>query len=103
MLSRYTSIQTKPTQANNGTTRIYKTVKYPEIPLSINDIYVITGEGDRYDKLAQQYYEDSSLWWIISIANDNLPQNSLNPPAGTQIRIPVNVSAILAEYNKLNN
>jgi len=62
--------------------KYYRDIKYPTIPLSINDIYVITGIGDRYDKLAQQYYEDSSLWWVISIANDNLPQNSLFPPMG---------------------
>ncbi len=47
--------------------KYYRDIKYPIIPLSINDIYVITGIGDRYDRLAQQYYEDSSLWWIISI------------------------------------
>jgi hypothetical protein len=43
--------------------------KYPQIPLSINDTYVFAEEGDRFDVLAQQYYGDSSLWWVISLAN----------------------------------
>ena len=81
----------------------YKTTLYPQVPLSVNDIYVITGDGDRFDILAQQYYNDASLWWIISIANTELKQNSYYLPLGIQIRIPYNVAAILAEYNKLNN
>jgi phage tail protein X len=82
--------------------RFYSTIKYPEIPLSVSDIYVITQQGDRFDILANQYYQDKSLWWIISIANNNLIQNSLIPPVGIQIRIPVNISEILNSYNKLN-
>ena len=78
-------------------------IKYPEIPLSIDDIYVVTVDGDRFDLLANRYYGDVSLYWIISAANSNLPQNSLFPPPGTQIRIPTDVSAILAAYDKLNN
>jgi hypothetical protein len=56
----------------------------------------------RFDTLAQQYYNDSSLWWIISIANDNLNQNSLTPPVGSQVRIPSNPSPILAEFESIN-
>jgi len=82
--------------------RFFSTIKYPEIPLSVSDIYVITQQGDRFDLLANQYYNDKSLWWIISIANNNLIQNSLIPPVGIQIRIPRNTSDILNSYNKLN-
>ena len=100
-MNRYQNIKVISQSVN--TPKYYRDNKYPIIPLSIDDIYVVTTVGDRFDLLAKQYYGDHTLWWVISIANDNLPQNSLNPPAGTQIRIPVNVSAILAEYNKLNN
>ena len=71
--------------------------------VSINDIYVITTDGDRYDKLALQYYNDSTLWWVISIGNNNLPQNTLNVPIGLQIRIPRDVSNIIVAYDKLNS
>lgn len=82
--------------------RYYRNSKYPRVPLSLNDIYVITTEGDRLDILAQQYYGDSSLWWIISIANETLKQNSLYLTPGIQIRIPSNYSEILISYKTLN-
>jgi hypothetical protein len=82
--------------------RMYRTVRYPEIPRSSTDIYVYTTIGDRFDTLAQQYYQDSSLWWIISIANGALKQNSLTPEVGSQIRIPPNPTPILAEYEVIN-
>ena len=63
----------------------YANVKYPLIPRSINDIYILVAEGDRYDILAQTYYQDSSLWWYIARAN-NL--KTMNIPAGTSFRIP---------------
>lgn len=78
-------------------------VKYPKIPLSFEDIYVITNSGDRFDLLANQYYNNPDLWWIISIANPFLAQDSYFIPVGTQLRIPQNISNILNEYNKLNN
>ena len=100
-MNRYQN--TKILNQPNTNIKYYRDVKYPMIPLSINDIYVITIEGDRYDKLALQYYNDSTLWWIISIGNDNLPQNTLNVPIGLQIRIPRNVSNIMNAYNQLNS
>jgi hypothetical protein len=83
--------------------RQYRDSKYPTIPLSDSDIYVITVDGDRYDLLASQYYGDQTLWWIISIANSFLPQNSIFIPIGTQIRIPQNINGILKSYNNLNS
>lgn len=90
----------------------YQTTRYPEIPLSENDVYVYTVQGDRFDTLAFQYYEDQSLWWIISIANtatagtnlpSDLPQNSLVIPEGSQIRIPSNYSEVLNNFKVINN
>lgn len=87
---------------NSKGIRYYRDSKYPRIPLSVNDIYVITTVGDRFDLLALQYYGDSSLWWIISVANENLKQDSLYIAPGTQIRIPNNYSEILISYKILN-
>ena len=81
---------------------MYKTVRYPEIPRSFSDTYVFTTDGDKYDTLALSYYGDSSLWWIISIANAKKLQNSLTPPIGAQIRIPANPTPILAEFETMN-
>jgi|TARA_R110001606_G_C15398361_1_gene652527 hypothetical protein len=98
-MGRYTNI---PIDNTDKGKRYYSTTKYPNIPLSFNDVYVYTDEGDRFDILAQTYYSDSNLWWIISIANPQLPQNSIYPPLGIQIRIPSNISGIIAQYDNLN-
>tara|TARA_Y100000389_G_C17149623_1_gene358967 strand:- start:268 stop:594 length:327 start_codon:yes stop_codon:yes gene_type:complete len=83
--------------------RMYTTVKYPSIPLSSTDIYVYAEVGDRYDQLANSYYGDTSLWWIISIANESFPQNSYFLPLGVQVRIPQDIGPIRTQYHKLNH
>ena len=98
-MNRYQNI---PIIKNSTGTRYYKDNKYPRIPLSVDDIYVETTIGDRFDLLALQYYGDPSFWWIISVANELLPQNSLYIPVGSQIRIPINVSNIITTYNVIN-
>jgi phage tail protein X len=98
-MNRYLNIPT--TRINKKP--VYRTVRYPEIPLDENDTYVTTVQGDRFDVLALQYYQDESLWWIISTANDALPQNSLIIPEGIQLRIPANVVGTIQSYNKLNS
>ena len=97
-MDRYGNIQVIKTQEGK---RLYRTVLFPEIPLSEQDLYVITVVGDRYDLLANTYYKDKTLYWIIPRAN-NLPCDSLFPPEGVQLRIPVDVSAILREYSDIN-
>jgi hypothetical protein len=98
-MNRYQNI---PVVKNPLGRSFYKNNIYPRIPLSVDDIYVVTVEGDRFDLLANQYYGDPSLWWIISTANEDLPQNSLYPPLETQIRIPANYSNVLLNYSILN-
>lgn len=75
---------------------------YPTVPPSANDTYIITTGGDRYDTLALQFYKDSTLWWIIAAAN-NSKKDSLAVEPGIQLRIPANSSAVVSEYNRLNN
>jgi hypothetical protein len=83
---------------------VYVTSRYPEVPITSDDIYVYSVQGDRFDVLAQQYYKDSSLWWVISIANtDQLPQNSLVIPEGLQIRIPAFYAGIINTFNRINS
>ncbi len=98
-MNRYQNI---PTIKNRNGVSHYKNVIYPQIPLSSDDIYVISVNGDRFDLLVNQYYGDPSLWWVISIANSHIPQNSLYLPLETQIRIPVNYLDIVSNYYNLN-
>jgi phage tail protein X len=106
-MNRYQNI---PKTKINGNL-VYQTSRYPEVPLSPNDIYVYTTQGDRFDVLAQQYYKNSSLWWVISIANTGnagagtltgLPQNTLVIPQGIQIRIPANYANVITDFNTIN-
>ena len=98
-MNRYQQIPKEKVRGN----LVYRTSRYPEVPLSENDIYVYTAQGDRFDVLAQQYYTDSSLWWVIAVANTNIfNQNSLVIPEGIQIRIPSNPSLVVREFNTIN-
>ena len=106
-MNRYANITLlRNENPNVGTlgTQYYKTMFYPEIPLNENDIYVITDFGDRLDLLANQFYQDVTLYWIISAANPNSIQfGSIFIPQGTQLRIPTNINEIINSYNNLNN
>lgn len=91
---------TKIIKNSNGK-RYYSNTIYPEIPVDANDIYIITTVSDRLDVLAYDFYGDSTLYWIISTAN-NLPGDSLIPDPGTQLRIPTNVQSVINLYNNTN-
>ena len=80
----------------------YKGRYYPNIPLSESDVYVITTVGDRLDSLAYSYYNDATLWWVISMANNNITKGALYPAPGTQLRIPTNLNGILQLFEKFN-
>jgi hypothetical protein len=75
---------------------------YPDIPLSESDVYVVTTVGDRLDSLAFSYYRDSTLWWIISVANNNITKGALYPPPGTQLRIPTDLNYVLNLFEQFN-
>ena len=50
-------------------------------------------DGERLDHLAGQYYGDGTLWWVISGASGI--GWGLQVPAGTFIRIPTDVQAVI--------
>lgn len=80
----------------------YKAKKYPPIPPSPSDIYVVTTQGDRLDLLAYTYYKDASLWWVIPMANDNITLGSMFPEPGIQLRIPTDLNAVLTLFEQAN-
>tara|TARA_R110002167_G_scaffold7501_1_gene35635 strand:- start:5914 stop:6222 length:309 start_codon:yes stop_codon:yes gene_type:complete len=91
------------TKIKKNSKKIYKPLRYPNIPLSISDLYVITTSGDRLDLLANQFYNDIRLWWIISMANrDVLRRDSYALKPGLEIRIPQNITPILENFEKIN-
>ena len=96
---RYQNIQVTKLQATGS--QYYLNNIYPDIPLSNEDNYVITVLGDRLDLLAFDFYGDTSFWWIIASAN-SLSGDSLYTEPGIQLRIPVDLSAIINEYKLVN-
>tara|TARA_R110001592_G_scaffold121664_6_gene327606 strand:+ start:3402 stop:3710 length:309 start_codon:yes stop_codon:yes gene_type:complete len=83
--------------------RTYKNIEYPNIPVDISDIYIISRYGDRLDSMAYDFYQDSNLWWVISKANpEKIKRDSFFITPGKQIRIPQNITPILEKYKKIN-
>ena len=82
--------------------RYIKNAVYPTINTHPEDTYIITTGGDRYDILAQQFYGDSTLWWVIASANVSKTDGLIVEP-GVQLRIPYDVSTVVEEYVRLNN
>ncbi len=92
-------------QRGTNNKRVFKNIKYPNIPLSINDIYAITIDGDRLDLIANQFYNNVDLWWVITTANpDIIRRDSFNLKSGLQIRIPDprGINDIIKSFEQIN-
>ena len=93
---------TTQNRTNQGK-RYYKPLRYPNIPLSSNDLYILTSSGDRLDSLAHQFYKDIRLWWIIATANPNIiRRDSYSLKPNLEVRIPSNITQILKSFEKIN-
>ena len=76
--------------------RYYSPTIVDNIPLSDSDQFIFPFVGDRLDTLAQRYYNDSSLWWVIAKANEiSRGQIGLDPEK--LIRIPGDIENILSK------
>lgn len=80
---------------------MYFPTYYPDIEAKEDDNYIITGVTDRLDNIAFDFYGNSSLWWVIAMAN-NLEGDSIYPPQGMYLRIPSNPTEVLAQYKEAN-
>ena len=98
-MNRYQNITL--TKYNSTGSQYYLNNIYPDVEFTEDDNYVITTLGDRLDLLANNFYGDPSLWWIIASAN-SLAGDSLYPPIGIQLRIPTDVRTILESYKVIN-
>ena len=82
--------------------RRLSTVFYPNFSKA-EDVQILSQEGDRLDILAQEYYNDPALCFVIAKVN-NLGKGSLNVPAGIILRIPyyqedTGILSLLDNYN----
>lgn len=98
-MNRYTQTDSSVFKRYDGK-RVFRTTRYPKIPVSPSDLYIVTNETDYLDSLAYKFYNDSTLWWIIAQANGI--KATLKAPTGVQIRIPQNIDLIIARFRREN-
>lgn len=67
---------------------IYTIDIYNKLDESLNDSYVISKLGDRFDLLADQFYNDQTLWDVLVIHNPEAFNGSMFIEAGLTLRIP---------------
>ena len=72
---------------------VYDSLLLPYIEPTDSDILIVTEEEDRLDLLANQFYGDSELWWVIATYN-NLTDIDTKLEPGLQLRIPVRASSV---------
>jgi hypothetical protein len=77
--------------------RHYSTPSFSELTTeqlkSIDTVQHIWSVGDRYSKLAHEYYGDIKLWWIIAKFNHKPTESHL--VAGDIIYIPVPIQNVI--------
>tara|TARA_R100000406_G_C3081802_1_gene117148 strand:- start:516 stop:848 length:333 start_codon:yes stop_codon:yes gene_type:complete len=60
---------------------------------NFSTINYVWGAGDRYFKLANEYYNDPELWWVIAFYNQKPTEFQISP--GDTIFIPVPLETVL--------
>ena len=98
-MKRYSNISTKSRYDGK---QVYLSTIYPPVSPSNTDIQVVSQSGDCLDSLAYKYYGDPTLWFIIASVN-NLGKGRMSIPEGIILRIPVNVNAIINQFNIANS
>lgn len=88
----------KTIQSSTEKTRLQTTI-LPNI-VGPNDTYIETITPERLDALANQFYNDASLWWVIAAAN-GVGKGTVRVPIGTILRIP-NVTDVMTYVTRIN-
>ncbi len=98
-MNRYNNTSTREKEG----TFLKSTTVYSIPAESTEDYYLISTLGDRFDILAQEYYNDSKLWYILAAANPTVRRDTLVIEPGIQIRIPLPLGKVLTEINSQNS
>lgn len=88
----------KTLQTSSEKTRLQTTI-LPNI-VGANDTYIETITPERLDILANKFYNDASLWWVIAAAN-GIGKGTIRVPIGTILRIP-NVTDVMTYVTRIN-
>lgn len=98
-MARYT---TAKTLRDTSEKRYLSTAIIPPMPVSSNDTYIVVTSPERLDKLANTFYGDASLWWVIAATN-GLGKGTIIVPADSRLRIPsaTNIQQVINDTNNL--
>ena len=81
--------------------RYLKSYVLNDVPKSNpNDVYIEATTVDRLDNIANRFYGDPNLWWIIAQAN-GIGKGTLYIKKGAILRLPAN-PGLIANNNKNN-
>jgi nucleoid-associated protein YgaU len=111
MVNRYNSSEifnkAKKTEMDGSIKHVRRvsSTYYPDFNTE-NDVFIISQEGDRLDLLANEYYGDETLWFVIARAN-NIGHGSIVIEPGKVIRIPSynefsGIQGLLSSFNNGN-
>ena len=78
--------------------RYYKPTIVQNIPLQDTDRFIFPFDGDRLDIIAQRYYGDSNLWWVIAKSNVDLFDGGIFLKPGEEYRIPTDLTESGQEF-----
>ena len=73
----------------------------PNIPIKDSDVFVYPIFGDRLDTIANRFYNDPSLWWIVAKAN-NIGEGRIGLDMEKKLRIPTEIGDII-DLVEINN
>lgn len=96
-MSRYATA--KVLRETNGKRRLSSLI-VPTPSRTADDVFIQITSPDRLDKLAQTFYGDSKLWYVIAAAN-GLGKGSWMVPGEIILRIP-NINNIQNTINNAN-
>ena len=74
--------------------RYSSTRTYKPIPKQDTDIYIIGKIGQTLINLADTYYDDVNMWWVIATANPGCFEGGVNLKVGKEYRIPTDLSVV---------
>ena len=98
-MSRYTSSEVL--KRKDSKKQYLESTIYPIVKASDTDLYIISEKGDRLDLLANKYYGDQTMWWIIATAN-NINDDTFYVEPGIQLRIPTDTAKVLSDLQNIN-
>jgi len=79
----------------------YQSLILPIFEERSDDIIVEVNDYTRLDVLANRFFNDATLWWVISAYNQ-LPADSIYTTDKKNLRIPNNIQTVFNKIKDLN-